>query len=38
MYYWISSYLYLKEKDQQGYLYLKDYQIKKINKRSNIGR
>jgi hypothetical protein len=36
VYFWISNYLYLRNKYQQGYLYLKDYEIKKINRSYNI--
>lgn len=36
IYYWISIYFYLKTKYMHGYLYLKDYEIRKINPHTNI--
>jgi hypothetical protein len=38
IYYWSSSYFYLKTKYMHGYLYLKDYEIKKVNPHTNIIR
>ena len=35
-YYWGSSYLHLRTKHMHGYLYLKDYQIRRINPHTNI--
>jgi hypothetical protein len=35
-YYWASCYFYLKTKYMHGYLYLKDYEIRRINPHTNI--
>jgi len=36
VYDWVGCYFYLKTKYMHGYLYLKDYEIQKINPHSNI--
>lgn len=36
IYYWVSNYFYLKTKYMHGYLYLKDYEIRRINPQTNL--
>lgn len=35
-YYWSNGYLHLRTKQMHGYLYLKDYQIRRINPQTNM--